>query len=138
MLRRAEQQVNHGERCTSPHADWAQGLRGCLTWGIPAALLMISPVGYFVIVWPVVLTFMGIACVLNARRCGRVHCYFSGPLFLLLAGAGLLYALGALPLGPRGWSTLSMALVIGSAVFICVPEWILGRYRMRRPAGKRP
>ena len=50
---------------------------------------------YFVIVWPTVLTSMGVACFLNARRCGRIHCYFTGPLFLVLAGIGLLYGLGA-------------------------------------------
>jgi hypothetical protein len=110
-------------------ADWAHGVRGCLTWGIPVVLLIISPVRYFVIVWPTLLTFMGVACLLNARSCGRIHCYVTGPFFLLLAGVGLLYGLGVLPLGVTGWSTLSVALVIGSAVFICVPEWIFGRYR---------
>jgi len=91
--------------------------------------LLISPVRYFVIVWPTLLTFMGVACLLNARSCGRIHCYVTGPFFLLLAGVGLLYGLGVLPLGVPGWSTLSVALVIGSAVFICVPEWIFGRCR---------
>jgi hypothetical protein len=65
---------------------------------------------------------MGVACLLNVRRCGRTHCYFTGPFFLVLAAMGLLYGLGVLPLGARGWSTLSLALVIGSVV-------ILGRYR---------
>ena len=80
-------------------ADWAHGVRGCLTWGIPVVLLIISPVRYFVIVWPTLLTFMGVACLLNARSCGRIHCYVTGPFFLLLAGVGLLYGLGVLPLG---------------------------------------
>jgi hypothetical protein len=114
---------------TTRGADWAHGVRGCLTWGMPVALLVLSPERYFVIVWPTVLTFMGVACLLNARRCGRVHCYFTGPFFLLLAGVGLLYGLGVLPLGTRGWSTLSMAVVIGSPILLCAPEWILGRYR---------
>jgi hypothetical protein len=73
---------------TTRRADWAHGVRGCLTWGIPVTLLVLSPERYFVIVWP-----------------------------------------GVLPLGTRGWSTLSVALVIGSAILLCVPEWILGRYR---------
>lgn len=119
-------------------ADWAHGLRGCLTWGIPAALLIISPERYFVVAWPTLLTFMGVACLLNAGRCGRMHCYFTGPFFLLLAGAGLLYGLGLLPLRARGWSTLSAVLVIGSALLICVPEWILGRYRSSSSLANRP
>lgn len=122
-------------RAKAPQTDWASGLRGCLTWGIPAAVLIMSPLQYFAIMWPAVLTFMGVACWLNARRCGRVHCYVTGPFFLLLALVGLLYGLGAVPLGARGWSVLSMALVVGSVVFICVPEWLFGRYR--DPAARR-
>lgn len=113
----------------APQTDWASGLRGCITWGIPAAVLIMSPVQYFVIVWPVALTFMGLACLANARRCGRVHCYVTGPFFLLLALVGLLYGLGVVPLGARGWSILSIGLVVGSVVLICVPEWLFGRYR---------
>ena len=109
--------------------DWARGLRAWLTWGIPVAILVISPERYFVIVWPVALTFMGVACLLNARRCGRIHCYATGPFFLLLAILGLLYGVGVLPLGARGWTRLSIALVIGSGVLLCVPEWVFGRYR---------
>jgi hypothetical protein len=63
-------------------ADWAHGVRGCLTWGIPVVLLIISPLRYFVIVWPTLLTFMGVACLLNARSCGRIHCYVTEPFFL--------------------------------------------------------
>lgn len=113
----------------TPPADWASGLRGCLTWGVPAAVLIMSPVRYFAIVWPIVLTVLGLACLLNARRCGRIHCYVTGPFFLLLALVGLLYDLDVLPLGARGWSTLSIALVVGSVIFVCVPEWLFGRYR---------
>jgi hypothetical protein len=55
--------------------DWANGLRGCLTWGIPITILLATPsVGdrYLVIIWPALLTFMGVACWLNARRCGHL------------------------------------------------------------------
>jgi hypothetical protein len=113
-------------------ADWARGIRGCLTWGIPITILLVSPeIGtrYLVILWPVLLTFMGGACLLNARRCGRTHCYVTGPFFLLLAGIALLYGIDVLPLSARGWSTLSLALVIGGLTLCCGSEWILGRYR---------
>ncbi|HEY6483547.1 MAG TPA: hypothetical protein VIY54_08455 [Steroidobacteraceae bacterium] len=113
-------------------ADWASGVRGCLTFGIPAAILLVSPsIGtrYLVIVWPVLLTFMGVACLLNARRCGRTHCYMTGPFLLILAGVALIYGIGILPLGARGWSTLSATFAIGGVVLCCVPELLLGRYR---------
>ena len=129
MLRDSGQSVGEGSCVKASHTDWASGLRGCLTWGIPAAVLIMSPLQYFAIVWPAVLTFMGVACLLNARRCGRIHCYFTGPFFLLLALIGLLYGLDVVPLGARGWSMLSIALVVGSVAFISVPEWLFGRYR---------
>ena len=84
------------------------------------------------IVWPSVLTFMGIACLANARRCGRVHCYATGPFFLILAGVALLYGLGAIPLGRNGWNTLGLILLVGSIVLCFGAERIFGRYRSSR------
>jgi hypothetical protein len=129
VLRDSGQHVGEGSCVNAARTDWARGARGCLTWGLPAALLILSPVQYFVVVWPTILTFMGVACLLNARRCGRIHCYFTGPFFLLLALIGLLYGLGVVPLGARGWSRLSIALVVGSVAFIWVPERLFGRYQ---------
>ena len=37
------------------------------------------------IVWTVALVTMGTACLAHALRCGRVHCYITGPFFLLIA-----------------------------------------------------
>jgi hypothetical protein len=129
VLRHAERPVTDRGGCTNARADWTRGVRGCLTWGIPVALLVISPARYFFIVWPTILTFMGVMCLLNAHRCGRIHCYFTGPFFLVLAVVGLLYGIGVVPLGARGWSKLSLALLIGSVALLYVPERTLGRYR---------
>jgi hypothetical protein len=99
---------------------------------MPAAILLISPMisaRFLVIVWPTLLTFMGVACLLNARRCGRIHRCLTGPFFLLLAGVSLLYGIGVLPLGAMGWSKLAVALVIGGVALCCVPEWVFGRYK---------
>ena len=129
MLRHAERPVTDKGGCTNGRADWTRGVRGCLTWGIPVALLVISPERYFFIMWPTILTFMGVMCLLNAHRCGRIHCYFTGPFFLVLAVVGLLYGIGVVPLGARGWSKLSLALLLGSMALLYVPERTLGRYR---------
>jgi hypothetical protein len=113
-------------------ADWTRGIHGCVIWGVPLATLLISPrIGtrYLVILWPVLLAFMGVGCLLNIRRCGRTHCYVTGPFFLVLAAIALLYGVGVLPLGTRGWSTLSLLLVLGSVALCCGSEWIFGRYR---------
>jgi hypothetical protein len=131
VLRHAEQPMSDEGSCASGRVDWTRGMRGCLIWGVPVALLVISPERYFVVAWPTLVTFMGVVCLINAHRCGRIHCYFTGPFFLLLAGVGVLYGLGVLPLGARGWSKLSLALLIGSAVLLYVPERTFGRYQQR-------
>lgn len=122
--------------------DWARGTRGWLIWGIPWAILASSPLmpaRALGVVWPAVLTFMGAACLVNARRCGRIHCFATGPFFLVMAVLALLYGAGVLPLGVHNWWVLSMPLVIGSVALNFIPEWALGRYRSaaeKRPAGQ--
>lgn len=102
-----------------------------LLWVVPAIILGITAGfggPYLVLIWPVLLAFMGIACLANAKRCGRLHCFITGPYFLVLAGLSLLYSLGIVPLGPHGWQWLCDALFIGGCVLTCVPELIFGRY----------
>lgn len=80
-------------------------------------------------VWTVALGVMGVGCIVNARRCGRVHCYATGPFFLLMAVVTLFYGWGILPLGRRGWSLIGLAVVVGGLALCCLPEMVLGRYR---------
>jgi len=46
---------------------------------------------------------MGVTCLANAARCGRIDCFFTGPFFTLGAIASPGYGLGFLPLGLSGW-----------------------------------
>lgn len=111
--------------------NWAGRATACVIWGAPAILMVVTDrMGGLVqlIAWPALLVCMGAACLLNARRCHRRHCYFTGPYFLFLAAISLLYGLGILPLGERGWSTLSLALIVGGAFLFYVPERLFGRY----------
>ena len=92
------------------------------------------------IVWTLGFTVMGLACVLNAVRCGRVHCYFTGPFLLLLAAASLLHGLRVVSLGPNGWSWLGLVAIVGTVLFLTVPERLWGRYarQARREGGSPP
>ncbi len=88
------------------------------------------------VTWTVAFTVMGVACVVNAVRCGRVHCYFTGPFLLLLAAASLLHGLRVVSLGPNGWQWLSLVAIAGAVVFLTVPERLWGRYATRANARK--
>ena len=83
------------------------------------------------VVWTVALATMGVACIVNALRCGRVHCYLTGPFFLVMAVIALSYGLGFLHLGGNGWNLLGLITLIGAIALWCLPEMSLGKYRQR-------
>ncbi len=131
--------MNDPAECPPGSRDLTCGGTGVLIWVVPIVILGITAgVGglYAAIMWPPLLLLMGTACLVNARRCSRMHCFITGPFFLLLAGASLLYGVGLLPLGLHGWEWLTDALLIGGCVLCCVPEWLFGRYIRRRPTAQ--
>lgn len=116
-----------------PTRDWAGSWQGlALIWGLPAATMIAAasldpaPRG---IVWTVVLLFMGGACLVNASRCNRTHCRFTGPFLVLMAALVALYTLGFLPIGRNAWGLLASVAFGGSAIICCVSESIWGRYQ---------
>ena len=107
-----------------------------LYW-LPAIAIVLAgaPVisnGWRTAVWTVALATMGLACIVNALRCGRVHCYLAGPFFLLMALVALSYGLGILHLDGNGWNLLGLIALIGTIVLWYLPEMFLGKYRKGR------
>ncbi|MFZ0761240.1 MAG: hypothetical protein WAM69_14930 [Candidatus Sulfotelmatobacter sp.] len=104
-----------------------------LFW-LPALAIMASgydrvSVGWRTGVWTVALTVMGAACIANAARCGRTHCYVTGPFFLLMALGSFLYGVGVIPLGENGWNLIGLAILFGAIALCCLPELLFGKYR---------
>lgn len=85
--------------------------------------------GWRTAVWATALSIMGGACIANAARCGRVHCFVTGPLFLLMAVVTLLYGLGVVRLGAHGWNGIGLTTLVGAVALCCLPELLWGRYR---------
>jgi len=85
--------------------------------------------GWRTAVWTVALATMGGACTVNAFRCGRVHCYLTGPFFFLMALIASSYGLGILRLGGMGWNLLGLITLIGTAALWYLPEMLWGKYR---------
>ncbi len=107
-----------------------------LVYVVPTVAIVVTSVGgvreiVVTIVWTLAFAVMGIACVVNAVRCGRVHCYFTGPFLLLLATASLLHGLRFVSLGPNGWEWLGAVAIAGTLVLLTAPERIWGRYARR-------
>ncbi len=116
--------------------DWVASSRTyIMAWGIPTAALVVGialPTAARTIVWSTALVWMGAACILNALRCGRIHCYLTGPFFLLMAAVVLLHGLEILWLGPDGWLWLGLTLiVVGGGLLWYLPERLWGKYSTR-------
>lgn len=113
--------------------DWAANVGGfAIAWGIPIAALLVAiglshPAKTWI--WAVSLVWMGMACMANAVRCGRLHCYFAGPFFLLMAVAPLVHGYRIVWLGAEGWRWLGIAVGAGGGVLWCLPEHLWGKYR---------
>jgi hypothetical protein len=105
---RHETSLRHARVCN--YADWVGRRRTlALGWGLPSAALVCSlfvESPWRAWIWVPSLLCMGAACLVNAIRCGRTHCYFTAPLFFVMACVGLLDGLGLLALGPRAWTWL--------------------------------
>lgn len=87
-----------------------------------------SPAWAVPIAWTAAFSWMAGACLLNARRCGRLHCYFSGPILLAGALAALALAIGIVDLGARGL-TIIIAVTLALAGLTYGLERVWGRYR---------
>jgi hypothetical protein len=115
-----------------------------LLWWGPWVLIVIGGIHAIVgnllhtALWTLGFTVASGACLVNARRCGRRHCFYTGPLFLLAALASLLYGLGVLPLGANGWGWIVGIAVVGSLFFCCVLEELLGKYSTKPATSKTP
>jgi hypothetical protein len=75
-------------------------------------------------IWTPALTVMAVACLVNAARCRRLHCYLTAPLFLAGAVLATMRGLGAV--GPS-WNWISGALVLGLAAG-CGLECVFGSH----------
>ncbi|MGI9328771.1 MAG: hypothetical protein ACR2PZ_26385 [Pseudomonadales bacterium] len=116
--------------------DWAANLLSYLPiWGLPKVAIIISAFAATplrTVVWIAALACMGVACIMNSRRCGRVHCRYTGPFYLILiVPVGLLGA-GGFELGHYAWIALGALGVFGGYAITWVTESAWGRYENSR------
>ena len=112
--------------------DWAGNIRSYgLMWGLPIAAII---VGLFVdvpvrtVIWVTALAWMGTACILNARRCGRTHCRYTGPYYLAMIVPVLVLGSGVVSAGIYGWIVLGIIIVGGSRIIWWATERAWGKF----------
>ena len=100
---------------------------GILLWCLPTLAILVG-LNWNVArpwLWIPALLVMGIGCVVNARRCARLHCYVTGPIFLLGAIYVALSETNLVPLRPG----IFLCVVFAIAMLACLAELPFGRYR---------
>lgn len=103
----------------------ASPLGFALHWGLPilamlAAIALSHPVKTWI--WVTALVWMGGACLWNAHRCGRRHCYWTGPFFLVMTLPVFAHGYGFVSLGAEGWKWLGLAIGGGAVAITALTE----------------
>ena len=112
--------------------DWLGNARASvLAWGLPHAAIVlglaVDPVARMII-WIVALVWMGAACILNARHCGRTHCRFTGPYYLLMTIPVLIFGSGMVAVGFSAWVVLGAVIIVGSKTIWWATERAWGKF----------
>jgi hypothetical protein len=109
--------------------DLVRGWNAVLLWGLPIIALVVG--SYYqsarVVLWIPAFLVMGVGCLRNAARCGRVHCYVTGPLSLLAAVYVALSGFQLVPMHPA----IFLDTILAVAVLACLAEIPFGKYRKR-------
>ena len=116
--------------------DWVRQPIGIIFWwGIPIGLGVSTnfwhlPLADTASAWAIALAWMGTGCALNALRCGRRHCFISGPVLWLGAIATGLVALGILSGRNALGEAVNGTIVLAALSFLS--EWFWGLYTGRK------
>jgi len=112
--------------------DWLRSTRtSLLAWWIPKGAIIAAlflPVSIRTVVWIVALIWMGTACILNARRCGRTHCRYTGPYYLAMIAPVLAIGAGMLNADFIGWLVLAVVILLGSKLIWWTTERAWGKF----------
>src|ERR1700755_1102237 len=100
--------------------DWLGSMHtSLLAWWLPHAAIvaaLLVPESVRAVIWIVALIWMGTACILNARRCSRTHCRYTGPYYLAMVVPVVLLAAGTVSAGFSGWLILAVVILAGSKI----------------------
>src|SRR6267143_2026612 len=119
--------VSSSQSCEA--SDLVCGTGAVVLWCLPAIALLVGLVWSTarLWLWTPAFAIMGIACLANAARCRRLHCYFTGPIFLLAAAYAALAGFNVLPMRPG----IVLGAVFGITILAFFAEVPFGRYRKR-------
>ena len=117
---------------TQTSLDWLGGVyTSVLAWWMPKAAILAGlffPVSVRAVIWIIALIWMGTACILNARRCNRTHCRYTGPYYLAMIVPVCVLGVGVVSAGIYGWISLWGIIVGGSGLIWWATERKWGKF----------
>jgi len=117
---------------TQTTRDWLDSVHtSLLAWWMPKAAILaglFAPVPARAVIWIVALIWMGAACILNARRCNRTHCRYTGPYYLAMIVPVIALGTGIVTVGLLGWISLGVLIVGGSGLIWWATERTWGKF----------
>ena len=112
--------------------DWLNNTRvNLFAWWLPQATILAAlaaPPFIRATIWIAALIWMGSACILNARRCGRTHCRYTGPYYLVMVVPVLLLISGIVSADLYGWFALAVLILAGSKMIWWATERAWGTF----------
>jgi hypothetical protein len=112
--------------------DWLNSTdTSLLAWWLPKLAIFVAvfaAVPLRAVVWVLALLWMGTACILNARRCGRTHYRYTAPYYLAMILPVLALASGLISASVYTWLALALLILIGGWVIRWTTEQKWGRY----------
>jgi len=98
-------------------------------WGLPIGLILVAtslwnahqlPATLTGVILTLATAWIGVACYLNGRACGRVHCQIDGVLLPLLSLVGMVNLLGVTSFGWNGYAAAFWIILVLSFVPECL------------------
>jgi hypothetical protein len=112
--------------------DWLSTQRASwLAWWIPKSAILASlfaPVPLRTAVWVIALGWMGAACIMNARRCNRTHCRYTGPYYIAMTVPVMALGAGLVTVGILGWIYLGAIILGGAGLMWWATERAWGKF----------
>ena len=117
---------------TRTSLDWLGGVyTSLLAWWMPKSVILAGlsfPVSVRAVIWIIARIWMGAACMLNARRCNRTHCRYTGPFYLAMIVPVVVLGIGVVSAGIYGWISLGVFIVVGSGLIWWATERTWGKF----------
>jgi len=112
--------------------DWLRSpTTSALAWWVPKGAILVGiflPESLRTVIWVVALIGMGTACILNAKRCGRTHCRYTGPHYLAAIVPVLALGTDVLHADFLAWLVLAVLILLGGTLIWWATERAWGKF----------